>query len=54
MRILERLFCNYVWLLWIGMSVGEHNTRSEERPVPLASRDLVPNRTVLPGWYGSL
>jgi hypothetical protein len=59
MHVLERLFSNYLWLLWVGLLVGRRGARPEERPTPLGSssevsRCLVPNRTVLPGWYGSL
>lgn len=59
MHVPERLFCNYMWLLWVGLSVGRQGVRPEKQPTSLGSsgetsRCLVPNRTVLPGWYGSL
>lgn len=37
MSVFERMFCNYVWLLWIGLSVSRQGARPEERPTPLDS-----------------
>ncbi|MBV9782994.1 MAG: hypothetical protein JO264_04165 [Acidisphaera sp.] len=59
MRILERLLCTCMWLAWVGLSVDREGTRPGEWPKPLngsgdASRCLLPNRTILPGWWGSL
>jgi len=55
MRFLESLFCNVVWLLWIGLSVDRSGVRPEERPTSLGSsgeacRRLMPDRAILPGW----
>jgi len=55
MRVIERLFCTYMWLLWIGLSVSRPNARAEERPMSPggsgeACRSLMPDRTILPGW----
>ncbi len=32
MRVLERLFCNYMWLAWAGLLVSRRGARPEERP----------------------
>ncbi len=55
MRVLERLFCNYMWLAWVGLLVGNRDARLEQRPIMPGSsgeacRCLMPDRTVLPGW----
>ena len=55
MRVLERLFCNCVWAIWIGLFVGRPGARAEERPTMPGSsgeacRCLLPDWTVLPGW----
>jgi len=55
MRFLESLFCNVVWLLWIGLSVDRSGVRPEERPTSVGSsgeacRRLMPDRAILPGW----
>jgi len=55
MHFIERLFCNAMWLLWVGLSVSLQNARAEERPTSLGSsgeacRSLTPDRTILPGW----
>jgi hypothetical protein len=55
MPILERLFCNFVWLAWVVLSVQRRGARPEERPIShdLSSelrQSLIPDRTTLPGW----
>ena len=55
MRVLERLFCNLLWLAWVGLLVSRRGARPEERPTMPGSsgeacRCLNPDRTVLPGW----
>ncbi len=55
MRVIERLFCTYIWLLWVGLSVSRQGARAEERPTSPGSsgeacRSLMPDRTILPGW----
>ncbi len=55
MRVIERLFCTYMWLLWVGLSVSRQGARAEERPMSPGSsgeacRSLIPDRTILPGW----
>lgn len=55
MHVIERLFCNAMWLLWVGLSVSRQNARTEERPTSLGSsgeacRSPTPDRTILPGW----
>ena len=55
MRVLERLFCNYMWLAWVGLLVSNRDARPEQRPTMPGSsgeacRCLIPDRTALPGW----
>ena len=55
MRVLERLFCNSMWLAWVGLLVSERDARPEQRPtMPRSSgeacRCLIPDRAILPGW----
>jgi len=55
MRVLERLFCNCVWVIWISLFVRRPGARPEEHTTMPGSsgeacRCLIPDRTVLPGW----
>jgi len=55
MRVLERLFYNFMWAAWVGLMVSRPGARPEERPMSLGSsgeacRNLITDRTVLPGW----
>lgn len=54
-RVLERMFCGCVWLLWTAALVSRPGAPAEERPkAPDSSgeacRCLSPNRTMLPSW----
>jgi hypothetical protein len=55
MRVLERLFCNGIWLAWVALLVSRRGARPEERPTMPGSsgeacRRLLPDRAALPGW----
>jgi hypothetical protein len=55
MRILDRLFCSFVWLAWVLLLVQRRGARPEERPISHdvsseVRQALIPNRTTLPGW----
>lgn len=55
MHVLERLFCDWMWLAWVGLLVSWRGARPEERPTMPGSggeayRCLLPGRTSLPGW----
>ena len=32
MHALERLFCDCMWLAWVGLLVGKRGARPEKRP----------------------
>jgi len=54
MRVLERLFCDWMWLAWVSLLVSRRRARPEEPPTMPGSsgeacRCLLPDRTSLPG-----
>ena len=54
MRTLERLFCDFMWIAWVGLFVGDRSAGQQQWPTKTGSgeacRRLVPDRTILPGW----